>query len=247
MEREGYREIVVTGIEIASWGWDLKEDSTITDLVEAICLSVPQVRIRLGSLEPRVVDEAFCQRLSACKNLCPQFHLSLQSGSNGVLKRMRRRYDAARYLQSVELLNRYFPQCAVTTDLIVGFPGETEQELEESLAFCKACGFAAIHIFPYSRRVGTPADTMPLQVEKGVKTQMAARASRVAQELQEQFNQNLVGTVQEVLFEQEEGPFFTGHARNGVKVYTKAVDLHNISCSVRIDGLHADGVEGRLL
>lgn len=171
----GYREIVITGIEIASWGWDLKNGQTLTELAEALCAAVPNVRIRLGSLEPRIITRDFCLRLSRFPNLCPQFHLSLQSGSDTVLVRMRRKYDTARYAQSVALLRESFPGCALTTDLIVGFPGETEAELEESLAFCRQCGFAAMHIFPYSRRPGTPADKMPGQLTKAEKEARSAR------------------------------------------------------------------------
>lgn len=243
----GYREIVVTGIEIASWGWDFKDGSRFAELAEAICRAAPQQRIRLGSLEPRVVDEDFCKRLSALRNLCPQFHLSLQSGSDTVLKRMRRKYDSARYFESVTLLKQYFPGCALTTDLIVGFPGETEAELEESLAFARKCGFAAIHIFPYSRRAGTPADAMPEQIPKAVKTARAARAAQVAGELRESFARSLLGTVQEVLFEQPEGAYFTGHAPNGVKVCVREAVAQNSLRQVRITAVLPEGVEGTLL
>ena len=243
----GYREVVVTGIEIASWGWDLKDGSSFADLAEAVCAAAGTMRVRLGSLEPRVVDEDFCRRLSAFDNLCPQFHLSLQSGSDTVLQRMRRKYDTARYLKSVRLLRQWFPGCAVTTDLIVGFPGETEAELEESLAFARECGFAAMHVFPYSRRPGTPADAMPNQVPKAVKTERAARASSVAEELRRQYDTALIGSVQEVLFEQTEDGFFTGHAKNYVKVYARGDGLHNVVKQVRITALRADGVEGELI
>ena len=243
----GYREVVVTGIEIASWGWDLKDGSSFADLAEAVCAAAGSMRVRLGSLEPRVVDEDFCRRLSAFDNLCPQFHLSLQSGSDTVLQRMRRKYDTARYLQSVRLLRQWFPGCSVTTDLIVGFPGETEAELEESLAFARECGFAAMHVFPYSRRPGTPADAMPNQVPKAVKAERAARASAVAEELRRQYDTALLGSVQEVLFEQTEDGFFTGHAKNYVKVYARGDGLHNVVKQVRITVLRADGVEGELL
>ena len=243
----GYREVVVTGIEIASWGWDLKDGSSFADLVEAVCAAAGTMRVRLGSLEPRVVDEDFCRRLSAFDNLCPQFHLSLQSGSDTVLQRMRRKYDTARYLQSVRLLRQWFPGCAVTTDLIVGFPGETEAELEDSLAFARECGFAAMHVFPYSRRPGTPADAMPNQVPKTVKTERAARAAVVAEELRRQYDTALLGSVQEVLFEQTEDGFFTGHAKNYVKVYARGDGLHNVVKQVRITALRSDGVEGELL
>ena len=243
----GYREVVVTGIEIASWGWDLKDGSSFADLVEAVCAAAGTMRVRLGSLEPRVVDEDFCRRLSAFDNLCPQFHLSLQSGSDTVLQRMRRKYDTARYLQSVRLLRQWFPGCAVTTDLIVGFPGETEAELEDSLAFARECGFAAMHVFPYSRRPGTPADAMPNQVPKAVKAERAARASSVAEELRRQYDTALIGSVQEVLFEQTEDGFFTGHAKNYVKVYARGDGLHNVVKQVRITALRSDGIEGELL
>ena len=243
----GYREVVVTGIEIASWGWDLKDGSSFADLVEAVCAAAGTMRVRLGSLEPRVVDEDFCRRLSAFDNLCPQFHLSLQSGSDTVLQRMRRKYDTARYLQSVRLLRQWFPGCAVTTDLIVGFPGETEAELEDSLAFARECGFAAMHVFPYSRRPGTPADAMPDQVPKAVKAERAARASAVAEELRRQYDTALIGSVQEVLFEQTEDGFFTGHAKNYVKVYARGDGLHNVVKQVRITALRSDGVEGELI
>ncbi len=243
----GYREVVVTGIEIASWGWDLKDGSSFADLVEAVCAAAGTMRVRLGSLEPRVVDEDFCRRLSAFDNLCPQFHLSLQSGSDTVLQRMRRKYDTARYLQSVRLLRQWFPGCAVTTDLIVGFPGETEAELEDSLAFARECGFAAMHVFPYSRRPGTPADAMPDQVPKAVKAERAARASAVAEELRRQYDTALIGSVQEVLFEQTEDGFFTGHAKNYVKVYARGNSLHNVVKQVCITALRNDGIEGELL
>ncbi len=244
---QGYREIVITGIEIASWGWEWRNGSRFAALAEAICRAVPEVRIRLGSLEPRVVDEAFCEALSQCKNLCPQFHLSLQSGSDTVLRRMNRKYDTARYRESVALLHRYFPGCAVTTDLIVGFPQETDEELAQSLAFAEECGFAAMHVFPYSRRAGTPADAMPGQISKAVKAERAALAGQTARRLREKFDTALLGTTQQVLFEQTEDGFFTGHAPCGVKVYAHGDGLHNVVRAVRITTLRADGVEGTLL
>ena len=244
--RAGYREIVLTGIEIASWGWDLKDGSRFVDLAEAVCAAAPEVRIRLGSLEPRVIDEEFCRRLSRYDNFCPQFHLSLQSGSDTVLKRMRRKYDSARYFESVTWLKQYFPDCAITTDLIVGFPGETEEELRQSLEFAEKCGFAMMHIFPYSRRAGTPADAMPDQISKSVKAERAARAGAVAKSLRERYDSALVGTTQEVLFEQTEGEFFTGHAKNFVKVYVRGEHLHNELRAVRVTALREDGVEGEL-
>ena len=200
---EGYREIVVTGIEIASWGWDLRDGSRLVQLLDAVCAAVPEVRIRLGSLEPRVIDEEFCTLLNKHPNLCPHFHLSMQSGSDTVLARMRRRYDTARYFESVRLLKEHFSGCAVTTDMIVGFPGETEEEFAESLAFIRKCGFAAMHVFPYSRRPGTPADKMPGQLGNAVKEARSAAAISVAAEMNRAFREGMIGTVQAVLFEEE--------------------------------------------
>ena len=244
---EGYREIVLTGIEVASWGRDLKDGSTFADLVESVCRAVPQLRVRLGSLEPRVVDEDFCRRLAACPNFCPQFHLSLQSGSDGVLRRMHRHYDTARYLQSVRLLQQWFPGCAVTTDLIVGFPGETEEEFAESLAFARTCGLAMIHVFPYSRRAGTPAASMPGQLSRAEKADRSARAVAAAAELHREFLTAMCGTEQDVLFEQVEDGWFTGHAPNGMKVYARGEDLHNTVRRVRIEGLQEEGLRGEIL
>lgn len=247
LAQEGYREIVVNGIEISSWGWEWHDGSCLRQLLAALCEAVPQTRIRLGSLEPRTIDEDFCRTLSVFPNLCPQFHLSLQSGSDTVLRRMHRKYDIARYYESVRLLNAYFPGCAVTTDLIVGFPGETEEEFCQSLDFIRTCALTRVHIFPYSRRAGTPAAKMPEQVPNTVKEARAARAAAVAAKLEDAFHNALIGTEQEVLFEQPENGFFTGHAPNYAKVYVEAADLHNQLRRVRITGLCRDGVLGELL
>ena len=242
----GYREIVVTGIEVASWGMDLPGKPELAGLLEDICRSVPELRIRLGSLEPRVVTEDFCRRLSRLPNLCPQFHLSLQSGSDTVLSRMKRRYDTARYYESVCLLRKYFPDCAVTTDMIVAFPGETEEEFAESLAFIRKCGFAAMHIFPYSRRPGTPADKMPGQHGNAVKERRSREAIAVAEEMSLRYREALIGTVQSVLFEEPEGALYTGHAPNYVKVYAPGENLHNCLRPVTVTQVYRDGVLGRI-
>ena len=244
---KGYREIVITGIEIASWGADLPGKPPMADMVAAICEAVPTLRIRLGSLEPRVITEEFCLRMRQYPNLCPQFHLSMQSGCDTVLARMKRKYDTARYLESVRLLNTYFPGCAVTTDMIVAFPGETEEEFQQSLAFIKICGFADMHIFPYSRRPGTPADKLPGQHNNATKEARSKAAIAVAEEMNAAYRQALVGSVQEVLFEEADGAYFTGHAPNYIKVYAQGEALHNQVRSVQINALHADGVIGTIL
>ena len=242
---EGYREIVINGIEISSWSQP--DGALLRDLLLAICTAVPDVRIRLGSLEPRTIDEVFCRTLSVCKNLCPQFHLSLQSGSDTVLARMNRKYDTARYAESVRLLRQHFPGCAITTDLIVGFPQETDAEFQQSLAFIRACGLSKVHIFPYSRREGTPAAKMSGQLPNAVKEARAAQAAAAASQLETAFHAALIGSEQAVLFEQPEDGCFMGHTPNYVKVYVLADGLHNVLRQVRITSLFRDGVMGELL
>ena len=247
LAQQGYREIVITGIEIASWGADLPGKPPLTDLIRAICLAVPELRVRLGSLEPRIVTEAFCRALAQLPNLCPQFHLSLQSGSDTVLARMHRKYDTARYLESVTLLKEAFPGCAVTTDMIVAFPGETQEEFEESLAFIRRCSFADMHIFPYSRRPGTPADKMPGQHSNATKESRSRQAIAVAQEMSRAYRQAMVGTEKPVLFEEMDGPYYTGHTPNYIKVYAKGEGLHNQIRPVRITQVYQDGVLAELI
>lgn len=242
----GYREIVLTGIEIAGWGQDQPGKPELALLVEEICKAVPDLRIRLGSLEPRVVTEDFCRRLSVFPNLCPQFHLSMQSGSDTVLSRMKRKYDTARYYQSVELLRKFFPECAVTTDMIVAFPGETEEEFAESLAFIRKCAFADMHIFPYSRRPGTPADKMPGQHNNATKEARSRAAIALAEEMSRAYREGFVGRTLEVLFEEREGEFYTGHTPNYIKVYARGENLHNEIRTVTVLEIYRDGVIGRL-
>lgn len=242
----GYREIVLTGIEIAGWGQDQPGKPELALLVEEICKAVPDLRIRLGSLEPRVVTEDFCRRLSVFPNLCPQFHLSMQSGSDTVLSRMKRKYDTARYYQSVELLRKFFPECAVTTDMIVAFPRETEEEFAESLAFIRKCAFADMHIFPYSRRPGTPADKMPGQHNNATKEARSRAAIALAEEMSRAYREGFVGRTLEVLFEEREGEFYTGHAPNYIKVYARGENLHNEIRTVTVLEVYRDGVLAEL-
>ena len=246
LEDAGYREIVLTGIEIASWGVDLPEKPGPDQLIQAVCAAAPSCRVRLGSLEPRIITEEFAEKMAKLPNLCPQFHLSMQSGCDTVLARMKRKYDTARYLQSVEILKKHFPGCAITTDMIVAFPGETEEEFAESLAFIQKCGFADMHIFPYSRRPGTPADKMSGQHDNATKEARSRAAIAVAAKMREEYRKNLIGSVQEVLFEEPEGEYFTGHAPNYVKVYVQGENLHNEIRQVKITGLYKDGVLGEI-
>jgi threonylcarbamoyladenosine tRNA methylthiotransferase MtaB len=171
----------------------------------------------------------------------------MQSGCDTVLARMKRKYDTARYLQSVELLKAHFPGCAVTTDMIVAFPGETEEEFEESLAFIQKCGFADMHVFPYSRRPGTPADKMPNQHNNATKEARSKAAIAVAETMKKAYEASMVGTTQEVLFEESEGEYYTGHTPNYLKVYVKGENLHNQVRSVVLEDPFKDGMLGMLL
>ena len=243
----GYREIVITGIEIAGWGKDLPGKPPLWQLISAICQAVPELRIRLGSLEPRIITEEFCRELKKFANLCPHFHLSMQSGCDAVLQRMKRKYDTARYFESICLLREFFPGCAITTDMIVAFPGETEEEFRQSLDFIKKCGFADMHIFPYSRRPGTPAADMPGQLPNAVKEERSRRAIAVAEQMSREYRESLIGTTQTALFEDREGEYFTGHTPNYIKVYAQGENLHNQIRQVTIREVFKDGVVGTIL
>ncbi len=245
LRREGYRELVFTGIEISSWGHDLKNGETLIDLLEAVSAAAGDMRLRLGSLEPRTITEDFCRRASKLPNLCPHFHLSLQSGCDDTLRRMNRKYDTARFYESVTLLRAYFDRPAVTTDLICGFPGETEEEFAATLVFIEKCGFAAMHIFPYSIRPGTRAAAME-QVSAAVKEQRAARAAQTAETMRQAYLRGCVGQTYPVLFEQEKDGYYTGHAPNYCEVGVRAEDLHNKVLNVKITGIDGDMLTGEL-
>ena len=246
LRQEGYRELVFTGIEISSWGHDLKTGETLIDLLEAVSAAAGDMRLRLGSLEPRTITEDFCRRAAALPNLCPHFHLSLQSGCDATLRRMNRKYDTARFRQSVTLLERYFDRPAVTTDLICGFPEETEEEFAQTLAFIQECGFAAMHIFPYSIRPGTKAAAME-QVPPAVKEARAARAAEAAERMHRAYLEGCVGRVYPVLFEQPRDGRYTGHAPNYMEVAAAGEGLHNIVKNVRITGVDGELLTGEVL
>ena len=219
----GYREIVVTGIHLASYGRGTED--TLLDAIRAVHDTPGVARVRLGSLEPVVVTEAFARALGELPGLMHQFHLSMQSGSAGVLKRMRRRYTPEEYLAALERLRRYMPDAAMTTDVLTGFPGETEAEAAETLAFVERCAFARIHVFPYSRRQGTVADRLPDQVPEPVKHCRCAELIALGNRMERCFVKNMVGTVQEVLFEQEAADgsgLAEGYTSQYVRVRAKA-------------------------
>ena len=244
----GYRELVLTGIELSSYGRDLPGRPGTVELIETVCQAAPGLRVRLGSLEPRTVTEDFCIRLAALPGLCPHFHLSLQSGCDETLQRMGRRYDTARYLRSVELLRRHFPKPGITTDLIVGFPGETEEEFHETLHFLRRCAFSQLHIFPYSRRQGTPAADLPGQVPETEKRHRAQQAAAVAEALRTSWLESWLGERVPVLFEEEKGGLWRGHTPQYMEVQVEAPgqDLHNQMRTVRLTALGGEGALGVL-
>ncbi len=210
---KGYQEIVLTGIELTEYGKDLSGHPTLNDLIR-LADDCGVERLRLGSLDPRFADETFARTCAESRSLCHQFHLSLQSGSDTVLSRMNRRYTTEEYRQNADRLRACMPDTAITTDVIAGFPGETEAEHGETAAFLRQVGFARIHVFPYSRRPGTKAASMPGQLTRQEKARRARELIIVGEELERAFVDRQIGTVQQVLME-EDG---TGYTRNYVRV-----------------------------
>ena len=222
----GYKEVVLTGIHLSSYGVDFEEkDVNLLNLI----LKVHEVdgieRIRLGSLEPRIITEEFVQTIAGLSKICPHFHLSLQSGCDETLKRMNRRYTAEEYYEKCELLRKYFDRPALTTDVIVGFPGETEEEFEESRAFIDRVDFYETHIFKYSKREGTKAAVMENQVPENIKTKRSNVLLELSRKKQMEYENALVGTVQEVLIEEKilkNGEIYqVGHTKEYVKIGQK--------------------------
>lgn len=238
LEKEGYHEIVLTGIELSSWGCDLEGEPGLGERIERVAAAAPSCRIRLGSLEPRTITREFCQRMASVSNLCPHFHLSLQSGCDDTLLRMRRRYDTARYLESVQLLREHFDRPGITTDLIVGFPGETEEHVCETLQFIERCAFSDMHVFAYSPRKGTRAASMPGQVPNKEKARRAVRAKELASGMRRAFLFGQIGRELSVLLENKQGDAWYGHAGEYVPVLVSvnenAENLKNCLCPVRV-------------
>ena len=249
LEAAGYREIVLTGIEISSWGQDLEGKPELMEAIEAICQGLsPDTRVRLGSLEPRTITPDFCRRAAALPNLCPHFHLSMQSGCDTVLARMNRKYDSNRYYESVKFLYEVYDRPAITTDLIVGFPGETEEEFQQTLDFIQKCAFSAMHIFPYSKRPGTPAAKLPGQVLNAVKEERAHRAAQIARTMQDAYLDSWVGETVPVLFEEEREGLWRGHTTRYCEVTVQSAQpLHNQLRQVRITGRDGGALQGVLV
>lgn len=245
LAQAGYKEIVLTGIEIASYGHDLPAGNQLIDLLELLHRACPQVRMHLGSLEPRLITEDFAARLSAL-SICPHFHLSLQSGCDATLHRMRRRYNTELFYQVCQRLRHYFPHCSLTTDLICGFPGETEEEFSATLAFIRRCEFASMHIFPYSARPGTLAEKLPGKLNAKEKNRRTTTAIAVAEQMEQAYLQTCIGQTLSVLFETEEGESVRGHAENYVEVRVEGSGLRGKLLSVDITGLEGKTLIGKV-
>ena len=245
LAQAGFQELVLTGIHLTSYGRDL-ESASLIDAVRAC--DVPGVnRIRLGSLEPVIVTEEFVSALQKEKKVCPQFHLALQSGSDAVLKRMRRRYTTEDFRRACALLRQAFPDCAITTDVITGFPGEAEEEFAQTVAFSREIGFARMHIFPYSARQGTPAAAMPNQVRRAVREERARQLIAVGNELAETYRASWIGKQAEVLLEETDE---NGLTHGYTAEYMPCAVEHGINgklCTVTITGTYQDGLIGTIM
>ena len=246
----GYREVVLTGINLSFYGIDL--GLRLADAIEAVCGIEGIERVRLGSIEPEVITEEDVKRFSEQKKLCPQFHLSLQSGCDKTLKAMNRRYSPTQYESIVNLLRTDFENCAVTTDIMVGFPGETDEDFAESMKFAENIGFAKAHIFAYSRRKGTPAAEMSEQIPETVKRSRAAEMAKSMERCREKFLQSQVGTVAPVLFEREKSDGIShGYTPNytQVKISKKNhnISLRNSIFYVKIIGIDNDCCLGEII
>lgn len=231
MAQAGYREIVLTGIHIGSYGVD-RGGSELLPLLEKLSDVEGIERIRLGSLEPGIVTEDFAGRISVLPKICPHFHLSLQSGSDTVLRRMNRRYDTSAYYSAVELLRKHYANPAITTDVIAGFPGETQEEFRQTEAFLRRVGFYEMHIFKYSRRQGTKAADMKGQLTEAQKAARSERLIELEKEMSRAYRETFVGKIQEVLFEEtmeKDGiTYWVGHTPNYIKVAKVAAKQENL-------------------
>ena len=219
----GIKEVVITGIHVASYGKDFEENIGLIDLLEAINKIDGIERIRLSSIEPNIIDEEFVKRLSKLEKICPHFHLSLQSGCDETLKRMNRKYTTKKYKEAVDLLRSYFPDVNFTTDVIVGFPGETEEEFNTTYKFLEEIKFYRMHVFKYSKRRGTVAEKMPNQIDGNIKEERSNKLIELSNINEESYNKQYIGKNVEVLLEDREGKYIKGHTTNYmvVKVETE--------------------------
>lgn len=249
LAESGYREIVLTGIHIGSYGKDFGGEPSLIDVIETVCRTEGIERVRIGSLEPVAVTRSFAERAAALKNLCPQFHLSLQSGCDETLKRMNRRYTTDEYRAAVELLRKSFSDAAITTDLMVGFAGETDEEFEKSLEFVKEINFAQMHIFKYSVRRGTAAAKMPCQIPEQIKNERSAKMLSAAKQMRNEFCKKYIGQTVEILAEtQRENHIYHGCTANYTDVAAHSdKDIRGKIVKVKIEAFENDMLRGDVI
>lgn len=243
LAENGFKEVVLTGIHVASYGKDRK-DTSLLDILKQVHEVEGIERIRFSSIEPNVVTEEFAQTMATLPKVCDHFHLSLQSGCDKTLKEMNRKYDTEKYRQAAATLRKYLPKVALTTDIIVGFPGETEEDFRESYAFAEEIGFAKIHVFPYSPKRGTPAAARKDQLLNAVKAERSHTLIQLSDKMAAEFLADAVGTDAEVLYERAVGEgIYEGHTTNYMKVHGRSeVDLTNRICKT-----HITRAEGEML
>lgn len=243
----GFKEVVLTGIHLSSYGVDFEEATGLLELIQAVNAVKGIERIRLGSLEPKIVTEHFACELSKLDKICPHFHLSLQSGCDATLKRMNRKYTTKEYERGCELLRKYFVHPAITTDVIVGFPGETEEEFEQTKAYLEHIHFYEMHIFKYSKRKGTRAAVMPDQIDEQIKAARSEKLIALGHDMSKEFRKFYIGKNEEVLFEEkaviDDKEYFVGYTKEYVKVAKETDEnLENQIVSGRISGMLTDEI-----
>ncbi len=243
----GFKEVVLTGIHLSSYGVDFEEATGLLELIQAVNAVKGIERIRLGSLEPKIVTELFASELSKLDKICPHFHLSLQSGCDATLKRMNRKYTTKEYERGCELLRKYFVHPAITTDVIVGFPGETEEEFEQTKAYLEHIHFYEMHIFKYSKRKGTRAAVMPDQIDEQIKAARSEKLIALGHDMSKEFRKFYIGKNEEALFEEKavigDKEYFVGYTKEYVKVAKKTDEnLENQIVSGRISGMLTDEI-----
>lgn len=247
LAENGFKEVVLTGIHLSSYGVDFEEATGLLELIQAVNAVKGIERIRLGSLEPKIVTEHFASELSKLDKICPHFHLSLQSGCDATLKRMNRKYTTKEYERGCELLRKYFVHPAITTDVIVGFPGETEEEFEQTKAYLEHIHFYEMHIFKYSKRKGTRAAVMPDQIDEQIKAARSEKLIALGHDMSKEFRKFYIGKNEEVLFEEKavigDKEYFVGYTKEYVKVAKKTDEnLENQIVSGRISGMLTDEI-----
>lgn len=245
-----YNEVVLTGIHVASYGKDLGQGSLLQLMQEIHKIEEIQ-RIRLSSLEPRLLTEDFLKSLSELDKFCPHFHISLQSGSDRILKAMKRKYTTAEYKQYVKNVRKYFPLASITTDIMVGFPGEGEEEFQETYHFAKEIAFSKIHVFKYSSRKGTPAAKYPNQVKGEIKEERSKKLIALAEKMEREYYKQFIGTTKKILFEQEvpsRNGYYEGLTDNYIRVFAKSSeDIKGQIKSILLEKIWKDHVEGKLI